>query len=111
MYLALPIIQGSTITATATPYYASPTGTYTRITQFSLTNTDASPRIVQVYLSASSAAPGTADLIVKDKTLQAGETWVPYQALGAVLAPLGAIQLSADAAGVVVAKASGIQLS
>lgn len=111
MYLALPIIQGSTLTATPAVYYTSPTGTYTRVTQFSLTNTDTSPRIVQVYLCTSSAAPTTADFIVKNKTLAVAETWVPYQALGAVLSPGYTIQLSADSAGVVVAKASGIQLS
>jgi hypothetical protein len=111
MYLAKPLIQGAALTTSAAVYYATPAGTYTRITQFSITNTDTVNHIVSVYLTPTNAAPTTADYIIKNKTLAAGETWVPYQALGAMLAPSGCIQMIADAGTVVIAKASGIELS
>ncbi len=111
MYLAKPIIQGSALTTTAAVYYTAPTGTYTRVTQISLTNTDVSPRVVDLYLVADGSAPATADQIIKSKTLAVNETWVPYQILGAMLAPAATLQAKADANSVVILKASGIELS
>lgn len=109
MYLAKPLIAPTAVAATTTVYYTAPTGTYTRITQFSLTNTDASPRIVNVFIATSSSISTTP--LIKSKTLAVNETWVPYQALGVMLAPGYTIQINADSAGVVLANASGIELS
>jgi hypothetical protein len=110
-FTAKPLIQGATIGATVASYYTAPSGTTTRITQFSLTNTDTVNRTVSVYISASPSTPGTVDLIVKEKTIAVNETWVPYPALGVTMASNGSIQLIADVAGVVVAKASGVEIS
>lgn len=110
-YTAKALIPGSTLTTAAAVYYTVPPGVNTRITQFSLTNTDAVARTVSVYLVDNAAAPTAADTLIKDKTLAAGETWVPYQALGAVLSPGGTIQLIADAVSVVTVKASGLELT
>jgi hypothetical protein len=111
MYTAKPIVQGSTLTTSPAVYYTAPTGTYTRITQISLTNTDTVNRTIAIHIAPSSSTPGTADTIIQSKTLAAGETWVPYQVLGVTLAPAGTLQLSASQSGVVVLKASGIELS
>ena len=111
MYQAKPIVQGATLTATPAIYYTAPTGTFTRITQISLTNTDTVNRTVAVYLCPSNGVPTTNDIAIQSKTLAAGETWVPYQVLGATLAAGGTLQMSASTAGVVVLKASGIELS
>jgi hypothetical protein len=111
MYLAKPLVSGSTLTTSAVVYYTAPTGTYTRITQISVTNTDSSPRIVDVYIATGAGAPATVDQIIKQKTLAVNETWVPYQALGVVLSTGQTLQAKADANSVVVLKASGIELS
>lgn len=111
MYTVKTLVQGSTLTTAAAVYYTAPTGTQTRLTQASLTNTDSAPHVVSVYLATSAAAPGVSDTVIKDKTLQAGETWVPYQALGAVIAPGCTLQAIADADTFVVFKASGIELT
>lgn len=111
MYTVKTLVQGSTLTTSAAVYYTAPTGTQTRLTQASITNTDTIPHIVSIYLAPSNAAPGVSDTVIKDKTLQAGETWVPYQALGAVISAGGTLQAIADANSVVVMKASGIELT
>lgn len=111
MYSVKTLVQGSTLTTSAVVYYTAPVGTFTRITQMSITNTDSSPRVISIYLASSSAAPGVPDTVIKNKTLQAGETWVPYQALGSVLSPGTTLQAIADADSVIVLKASGIELT
>ena len=111
MYTVKTLVQGSTLTTSAAVYYTAPTGTQTRLTQASLTNTDSVPHVISVYLAASNAAPGVSDTVIKDKTLQAGETWVPYQALGAVIAAGGTLQAVADVGALIVLKASGIELT
>jgi hypothetical protein len=112
MYTPKPLIQGSVLTAGYVGYYTAPAGTSTRITQFSLTNTDVVPRSVSIYLAPSpTVTPALADTAIVTKTLSANETWVPYQVLDAVLNPSGTIVLIASAAGVVVAKSSGVEIS
>jgi len=111
MYQVKTLVQGSTLTTAAAVYYTAPTGTYTRITQLSVTNTDSSPHVISLYLASSSSAPGVADTVLKSKTLQANETFVPSAALGFVLSPAATIQAIADANSLVVIKASGIELT
>lgn len=111
MYSVKTLVQGSTLTTSAAVYYTAPTGTSTRVTQMAVVNTDAVPHTISIYLATGSGAPATADYIVKGKTLQANESYVPYQALGAVLAPGTTIQAVCDANSVVVLKASGIELT
>ena len=111
MYAVKTLVQGSALTTSAAVYYTAPTGTYTRVTQMSVTNTDAAPRVVSLYIASSNAAPTATDTIVKSKTLQSNETWVPYQALGVVLSPGCTIQAVADANSVVILKSSGIELT
>lgn len=111
MYQVKTLVQGSTLTTAAAVYYTAPVGTFTRITQMSVTNTDASPHTISIYIAADSAAPAVEDTSIKDKTLQAGETWVPFQINGTVLSPGCTIQAVADANSVVVMKSSGIELT
>lgn len=111
MYFALPIIQGSLLTTAAAVYYTTPKSTATKITQLTVTNTDTVVRTVSLYLASSSASPTTADIVVKAKAIQPNETWVAYPLVGAILAADTTVQAEADAAGVVVIKASGIELS
>lgn len=111
MYSAKTFIQGAGLKSAAIVYYQAPLGTVARITQMSFTNTAASPIIINLYIVPSNSAPATTDLIIKDKTLQAGETWVPYQALGAVLPTGGTIQATASTNDVVILKSSGIELT
>jgi len=111
MNISKPLIQGAILTATAAVYYTAPIGTNTRITQFAVTNTDTVNRTVTIYLTPASAVPTTADIIISAKTLTPGETWVAYPLLGSTIAANGSIQALASAAGVVVVKASGVELT
>lgn len=111
MYRALPIIPGSTLSTSQDPYYTCPAGTSTRITQMSVTNTDSVVRTVNIWIASTAGIPGVADQIIKSKALAPNETWVPYQVLGATLGAGNVIVAQADAAGVVVLKSSGIELT
>lgn len=110
-YTAKTLVQGTALGTAAGILYTAPAGTYARVTQCSLANTDSVPRTVTVYLVDDALAPGVADTAVKSKTLAANETWVPYQILGAVISPGGTLQALCDAAAVVVFKASGLELT
>jgi len=111
MYSAKTFIQGAGIKSAAIVYYQAPLGTAARITQMSFTNTSVSPVIINLYIVPTNSTPATTDLIIKDKTLQSNETWVPYQALGAVLTAGGTIQATASTNDVVILKASGVELT
>lgn len=111
MYSIKPLIQGSLLTNTAAVYYTAPTGTNTRIGQMSITNTDSVPHTVTVYLADNASAPTAADVILPSKTLQANESFVVFQALGAVVTAGGTIQAIADASGFVTLKASGTEFT
>lgn len=111
MYAIKTLIQGSTLTPTSTVYYTTPSGTNTRIGQMSLTNTDSVSHTVSVFLVAGATTPTTADYLIKNKTLQALETFVVYQAIGSVVSAGGTIQADADASSLVVIKASGTEIT
>jgi hypothetical protein len=49
--------------------------------------------------------------MINSKTLQPGESYVPYQILGAVLQPLSAIYIEGSADSVISVYASGIELT
>ena len=111
MYRAIPIIPGSVLSTSQDAYYTCPTGTSTRITQMSVTNTDTVVRTVNIWIAPAAGVPSLADKIISSKALAPNETWVPYQVLGATLAAGNVIIAQSDAAGVVVFKSSGIELT
>jgi len=111
MFIVKNLVQGSALTTSAAVYYTAPTGVSTQITQLSFTNTDTVARTISIYLVDDSNAPAAPDTIVKSKTLQPNETFTPFQALAAVIAPLGTLQAVADANSVVVIKCSGVEFT
>ena len=111
MYIAKPLVAGSLLTNAVATYYTTPSGTYTRITQASLCNTDSTTRTVSIYVVASGGSATAQYERIKSKTLAVNETWVPYQILGKMLAPGDTIQAVCDAGSVVSFDVSGIELT
>lgn len=79
----------------------------TIIDKFTATNYGAVPASISVNLVASGGAAGNDNLIVKTKTLQAGETYTFPELVGAALAPGGHISTLASAASAINIRASG----
>jgi len=88
------------------------TGVTTIIDKFTATNYDASTaRTLSVNLVTSADTAGNQNLIVKTKTLQAGETYTFPELVGHVLAPGGFISTIASAATAINIRASGREVS
>jgi hypothetical protein len=106
-----PLVQGTMLGAAPAPLYIAPAGITTMVRHLVLTNTDASPRIVSVYLSATAGSVDPEDLVLKDKTLQPAESFVVFQVQGESIAPGGSLQGVCDQPGVVAARGSGVEVT
>jgi hypothetical protein len=111
MFATKAIISNQQLTTSAVAYYTAPEGTYTRLTQVTVTNQDVSPRTFDIYLVPTGASANATTKIINSKTLQPGESYVPYQILGAVLQPASAIYAAASTATQMSVYASGIELT
>lgn len=111
MFATKALVKSQQIATTATSYYSAPEGTYTRITQITVTNQDSAARTFSLYLVKTGDSPVANNRVVYDKTLQAGESYVPYQVLGAVLEPGGQLFAVASTATQLTLYASGIELT
>ena len=104
------LIPAKTAEATQTTQYTS-TGVTTIIDKFTATNYSAGPVSISVNLVTAAGAAGNDNLIVKTKTLQAGETYTFPEIVGAALAPNGFISTLAGSASAVNIRASGRQIT
>jgi len=95
--------------AQTTQYTAS--GVTTIIDKFTATNYDTAARTLSVNLVTSGDAAGNQNLIVKTKTLQAGETYTFPEIVGQVLASGGFISTIASAATTINIRASGREVT
>ena len=96
-------------TAQTTQYTSS--GVTTIIDKFTATNYSASAATISVNLVTAATAAGNDNLIVKTKTLQAGETYTFPEIVGAALAPSGFISTSAGTGSAINIRASGRQIT
>jgi hypothetical protein len=87
------------------------TGVTTLIDKFTATNYSAVAATLSVNLVTSADAAGSQNLIVKTKTLQAGETYTFPEIVGAALAPSGFISTIAGTATSINIRASGREIS
>lgn len=92
-----------------TQYTAS--GVTTIIDKFTATNYDTVARTLSVNLVTSADTAGNQNLIVKTKTLQAGETYTFPEIVGAALAASGFISTIASSATAITIRASGREIS
>lgn len=104
------LISAKTAENAQTTQYTS-TGVTTIIDKFTATNYSASPATISVNLVAPAGTPGNDNLIVKTKTLQAGETYTFPEIVGAAMSPGGAISTIASAASAINIRASGRQVT
>lgn len=95
--------------AQTTQYVA--TGVTTIIDKFTATNFSSGMVNVSVNLASVGESTGNSNLIVKTRTLQAGETYTFPEIVGHILPPGGFISTLASAAAAVNIRASGREIS
>ena len=111
----MPIVAKNIIPAknaenVQTTQYAA-TNVTTIIDKFTATNFSSGSVNVSVNLAAVGEATGNSNLIVKTRTLQAGETYTFPEIVGHILPPGGFISTLASAAAAVNIRASGREIS
>jgi len=104
------LIPAKTAEATQTTQYTS-TGVTTIIDKFTATNYSAAAAMISVNLVTAAGSAGNDNLIVKTKTLQAGETYTFPEIVGQILAPSGFISTIAGTASAINIRASGRQVT
>lgn len=103
---ATVLIPAKTAENAQTTQYTS-TNVTTLIDKFTATNYSANAASISVNLVTTGNAAGNDNLIVKTKTLQAGETYTFPEIVGAALASGGFISTLASAASAINIRASG----
>lgn len=107
---AITLIAAKNAENSQTTQYTS-TGLYTIIDKFTGTNYSAGPVTLSVNLVTSADTAGNQNLIVKTKSLQAGETYTFPEVVGYVLNPGDFISTIASAATSINIRASGRQVT
>jgi hypothetical protein len=100
------IIPAKTAEATQVTQYTS-NGVQTIIDKFTATNYSATAATISVNLIIAAGAAGNDNLIVKTKTLQAGETYTFPELVGQVLSNNAFISTIAGTASAINIRASG----
>jgi hypothetical protein len=104
------LIPAKTAEATQTTQYTS-SGVTTIIDKFTATNYSAAAATLSVNLITAAGSAGNDNLIVKTKTLQAGETYTFPEIVGQVLSPSAFISTIAGTASAINIRASGRQVT
>ena len=104
------LIPAKTAENTQTTQYTA-SGVTAIIDKFTATNYSAAAATISVNLVNPSGTAGNSDLIVKTKTLQAGETYTFPEIVGAALAPSGFISTIAGTATAINIRASGREVT
>jgi hypothetical protein len=104
------LIPAKIAEATQTTQYTA-TGVTTLIDKFTATNYSAVAATISVNLVTSADTAGNNNLIVKTKTLQAGETYTFPEIVGAALAASGFISTIAGTVTSINIRASGREIS
>jgi len=111
MTVTVKVLIPAKIAENATTSQYTATGVTAIIDKFTGTNYSASAATLSVYLITSGGAAGNDNLIVKTKTLQAGETYTFPEIVGAALASGGSISTVASAAAAINIRSSGREIS
>jgi hypothetical protein len=115
MVIPKRLIEGSQLTASVATYYTAPDRTPTTektrtyIRKLTLTNTSAAEKTVTIYLVPADGAALDANMLVKDRSIAAGQTITVSEANGHILEPGASIQAVASAATAVTIIASGVE--
>lgn len=108
--VAKVLIQSKIAENAQTTQYTA-TGVKAIIDKFTATNYSAGAQTLSVNLVASAGAAGNANLVVKTKTLQAGETYTFPEIVGHMLEAGDFISTIASAATSLTIRASGREIS
>lgn len=104
------LIPAKTAENTQTTQYTS-NGVTTIIDKFTATNYTGTAATISINLVTGAGAAGSDNLIVQNKTLQAGETYTFPEIVGQVLSPSGFISTIAGTASAINMRASGRQVT
>jgi hypothetical protein len=104
------LIPAKTAENSQTTQYTA-TGVTALIDKFTATNYNTAAATISVNLVTSADTAGNQNLIVKTKTLQAGETYTFPELVGAALAPGGFISTIAGTASAINIRANGREVS
>ena len=104
------LIPPKTAEASQTTQYTA-AGVTALIDKFTATNYSASAATISVNLVTSADTAGNQNLIVKNKTLQAGECYTFPELVGSALAPSGFISTIAGTASAINIRANGREVT
>ena len=104
------LIAAKTAESSQTTQYTA-SGVTAIIDKFTATNYSASAATISVNLVSASGSAGNDNLIVKTKSLQAGETYTFPEIVGQVLAPSGFISTIAGTASAINIRSSGREVT
>lgn len=104
------LVPAKTVENSQTTQYTA-TGVTAIVDKITATNYDASAATLSVNLVTSGGAASNDNLIVKAKTLQAGETYTFPEIVGQTLAPGGFISTLASAANAINLRISGREVT
>jgi hypothetical protein len=104
------LIPAKIAEASQTTQYTA-AGVTALIDKFTATNYSASAATISVNLVTSADTAGNQNLIVKTKTLQAGETYTFPELVGSALAPSGFISTIAGTASAINIRANGREVT
>jgi hypothetical protein len=104
------LVPAKTAEATQTTQYTAQ-GVTTIIDKFTATNYSATAATISVNLVTAAGSAGNDNLIVKTKTLQAGETYTFPEIVGQVLSPGAFISTIAGTASAINIRASGREVT
>lgn len=104
------LVPAKIVENTQTTQYTA-TGVTALIDKFTATNYSATAATISVNLVTSADTAGNQNLIVKTKTLQAGETYTFPELVGAALAPGGFISTIAGTASAINMRVNGREIT
>jgi hypothetical protein len=104
------LVPAQTANNTQSTVYTA-TGVTAIIDKFTATNYSSTAATISVNLVTSGGTAGNNDLIVKTKTLQAGETYTFPELVGHVLRPSGFISTLAGTASAINIRVSGREVT
>ena len=104
------LIPAKTAENTQTTQYTS-NGVTTIIDKFTATNYSASAATISINLVTAAGSAGNDNLIVKTKTLQAGETYTFPEIVGQTLSPGGFISTIAGTASAINIRSNGREVT
>ena len=111
MAVTLTRLASTLLGATTATVYTAPHAGRARIDAMTITNTDTAAQTFSIYLVGASGTASDANMLVKTRTVAAGQTYRVREAVGQVLHSEGTIQAVASTANKLAIYASGVEVT